>query len=428
MNDLKTVVADDAAGGPPKLLTKSLYKVFGPNPDAAIELAQKGAAKDEIFRKTSSVVAVNDITMAVEAREIFVVMGLSGSGKSTLIRCLNRLFDPSSGSIEIDGEDIVGVDNETLRQVRLNKMTMVFQHFALLPHRSVAENVEYGLKVRGLDPAVRRERAMEALTVVGLDAWADSYPHNLSGGMQQRVGLARALAVDPEIMLMDEPFSALDPLIRRDMQDELLRIQERYQTTIVFITHDLGEALRLGNQVAIMKDGHFVQVGRPDEIVTQPADDYVSAFTQDVDRGRVLSVGSILRPVTALPLDGATVADVRRKFQEEQVDAIYATDNGGRPAGIVLARDVTTQDDSSGIKDLLRNDFPEVEPEEPIFEVYERCSMGLPLAVVDQDQGRLLGVVTPIDIFAALNAADQDNPSDAAPDISAGAPITGGAA
>jgi len=405
MRDSAETEPTDAAAVLPKIAVRNLFKVFGPNPEQAIELAREHRSKDEIFRASQSVVAVNDVSMSVQPREIFVVMGLSGSGKSTLIRCLNRLFDPSAGAIEIDGDDIAGVDAETLRQVRLTKMTMVFQHFALLPHRTVAENAEYGLKVRGADPAERRERALEALTVVGLDAWADAYPHNLSGGMQQRVGLARALAVDPDIMLMDEPFSALDPLIRRDMQDELIRIQERYRTTIVFITHDLGEALRLGSQVAIMKDGRFVQVGRPDEIVTAPADDYVSAFTQDVDRGRVLSVGSVAREVASVARDDGTIADVRRVLKESEVDGVYVVDGGGRPVGVVLARDITGHRDVEGLGAVVRDDFPEAEPDEPIFEVYERCTMGMPLAVVG-DAGRLIGMVAPLDIFAALHNAD----------------------
>ncbi len=405
MNESSDIDTTESQAEVPKIAVRNLFKVFGPHPEKAIELAREDRSKDEIFRETQSVVAVNDVSMTVHAQEIFVVMGLSGSGKSTLIRCLNRLFDPSTGVIEIDGEDIANVDEETLRQVRLNKMTMVFQHFALLPHRTVAENAEYGLKVRGVDPAQRRERAIEALTVVGLDAWADAYPHNLSGGMQQRVGLARALAVDPDIMLMDEPFSALDPLIRRDMQDELIRIQERFRATIVFITHDLSEALRLGNQVAIMKDGRFVQVGRPDEIVTAPADDYVSAFTQDVDRGRVLSIGAVVREIAPVSLKDGTIADIRRSLQEHEVDGIYVVNGHGRPAGVVLARDITGHDDNEGLGEVIRGDFPEAGPDEPLYEVYERCTMGIPLAVIGEE-GRLIGMVSPLDIFAALHSSE----------------------
>ncbi len=388
----------------PHIVVKNLFKVFGPEPDEAIALAEKGLDKDAIFRRTGTVVAVNNVSMEVRERELFVVMGLSGSGKSTLVRCFNRLFEPTRGSIEIDSENLLDAGKERLRELRLHKLTMVFQHFALLPHRTVAENVEYGLKIRGIKQRERRLKAIEALEVVGLDAWADVLPQDLSGGMQQRVGLARALAVDPEIMLMDEPFSALDPLIRREMQDELMRIQERYRTTIIFITHDLNEALKLGDHVAIMKDGRFVQVGKPEEIVAAPADAYVSAFTQDVDRGRVLTVGSLAKDLEVLSADTDTVGVARRRLQKEQCDALYAVGQDGKAAGVVLARDLTGRDGSEPIRSILRSDFPEARPNEALYEVYERCSMGLPLAVVTDD-GRLTGVVSPQEILVNLQAS-----------------------
>jgi glycine betaine/proline transport system ATP-binding protein len=399
------VSSENAKSDKVKIEVKNLYKVFGPNPEQAVELARQGVGKDELFRRTESVVAVNDVSMTVREREMFVVMGLSGSGKSTLIRCFNRLFQPDSGSILIDGEDVVSANEEELRSIRLNKMTMVFQHFALFPHRTVGENVEYGLKVRGVEPAARRERAIEALEVVGLDAWADSYPSSLSGGMQQRVGLARALAVDPDVMLMDEPFSALDPLIRRDMQDELIRIQEKFQTTIIFITHDLGEALRLGDQVAIMKDGRFVQVGSPEEIVTDPADDYVEAFTQDVDRSRVVTIGNIQSEARPLIVGDDTAATAQARLRAEQCDALYVTNGNNKPVGIVLARDLVDPPNEQPVEQIMRREFPEVGPEEPIFEVYERCMVGLPLAVVNGD-GVLQGIVAPTDVFTSLNATE----------------------
>jgi len=400
----------------PHIVVKNLFKVFGPEPDEAITLAERGLDKDEIFRRTGSVVAVNNVSMEVREREIFVVMGLSGSGKSTLVRCFNRLFEPTRGSIEIDGENLLDADKERLRELRLHKLTMVFQHFALLPHRTVAENVEYGLKVRGIDQRERRLKALEALEAVGLDAWADVLPQDLSGGMQQRVGLARALAVDPEIMLMDEPFSALDPLIRREMQDELARIQERYRTTIIFITHDLNEALKLGDHVAIMKNGRFVQVGKPEKIVAAPADTYVSAFTQDVDRGRVLTVGSLAKDPDVLSADSDNVDVARRRIEKEQCDALYAVDKNGRAEGVLLARDLANREGSEPIRPILRPDFPEARPDEALFEVYERCGMGLPLAVVN-DEGRLTGVVSPHEILMNLQssaneaAANADDPS-----------------
>src|SRR5690554_1837696 len=280
---------------PAKLSMQGLYKVFGPAPEEAVELARGGSDKDEIYRRTGSVVAVNNVNLEVAAREIFVVMGLSGSGKSTLVRCINRLIEPTSGQLLIDGQDVLQADEEGLRQLRLNKVSMVFQHFALFPHRTVAENAAYGLKVRGVGAAERRAKAVEALEAVGLGAWADTSPVNLSGGMQQRVGLARALAVDPEILLMDEPFSALDPLIRRDMQQEVCRLQRELNKTSVFITHDLSEALKLGDRIAIMRDGEIVQVGTPEQVVGSPADDYVRDFTSDVARTTVLTVRWLMR-------------------------------------------------------------------------------------------------------------------------------------
>jgi glycine betaine/proline transport system ATP-binding protein len=283
---------------PGVVTVEHLYKIFGDEPDRALELAREGLDKDEIFRRTGSVVAVDDVSFEVKQGQIFVVMGLSGSGKSTLIRCINRLITPTSGRVLIDDIDVTAASPAELRQIRLKRMAMVFQHFALLPHKTVAQNVEYGLKVRRVPPRERREKAIAALETVGLDAWADSYPDSLSGGMQQRVGLARGLAVEPEVLLMDEPFSALDPLIRRDIQDELLSLQAKIKTTIIFITHDLQEALKLGDNVAIMKEGRFVQSGTPQEIVTAPKEDYVYEFTRDVDRSRVLTFGDIKQPAT----------------------------------------------------------------------------------------------------------------------------------
>jgi glycine betaine/proline transport system ATP-binding protein len=277
------------ADGIPAIRARNVFKVFGPSPERGLELFRSGRSKEAIHRETGNILAVADVSFEVRKGETFVVMGLSGSGKSTLLRCLNRLIEPTAGRILVGDQDVVALDKAGLRALRLNTIAMVFQHFALFPHMTVADNAAYGLKARGLGAEERRERAVAALAKVGLDGWADAYPHSLSGGMQQRVGLARALAVGPQVLLMDEPFSALDPLIRRDMQDELVALQRELKMTIVFITHDLHEALKLGDRVAIMKDGAFVQVGEPQAIVCGPADPYVSAFTQDVDRGRVLT-------------------------------------------------------------------------------------------------------------------------------------------
>ena len=334
-----------------RIEVRNLSKVFGVQAPEALALARSGVSKTEILTRTGAVLAVNDISFSVEAGEIFVVMGLSGSGKSTLVRCLNRLQEPSAGSVAIDGEEVVGVPAERLRELRLGKIAMVFQHFALLPHRTVAENVEYGLKMRGQAKPERRAKAIKTLASVGLDKWADRYPANLSGGMQQRVGLARALALDPEILLMDEPFSALDPLIRRDMQAELLELQNRYRTTIIFITHDLNEALTLGHHVAVMKDGRFAQVGRPADIVLSPADDYVAAFTRDIDRGRVLPVRSAIRQAApaeqlrALLSAGNASIEGGRKLHEafslvSGSKPVVVVEAAGQPEGIVTAADI----------------------------------------------------------------------------------------
>ncbi len=339
------------ANAVPRIEVRNVSKVFGDQPGQALALKKQGLSRAEIIERTGAVVAVDDVSFAVAAGEIFVVMGLSGSGKSTLVRCLNRLQEPTDGAILIDGEDVVGATDQRMRELRLEKITMVFQHFALLPHRTVAENVEYGLKMRGLGKEERREKAMATLDSVGLAHWADRHPSNLSGGMQQRVGLARALALDPEILLMDEPFSALDPLIRRDMQNELLELQRRYRTTIIFITHDLNEALTLGDRVAVMKDGSFAQIGRPAEIVLHPANEYVAAFIQDIDRGRVLPVrAAIGRPASeneiATLANGAATIDGGRPLQEvfaltAQGREVIALDSAGRPEGVVSAANVT---------------------------------------------------------------------------------------
>ncbi len=287
-----------------KLEVEGLCKVFGAAPGQALELARQGMGKDEIRRSTGSTVAVADVSFAVEAGATFVVMGLSGSGKSTLLRCLNRLIEPTAGSVRLDGVELGTLAPAGLRDLRRHRLGMVFQRFGLLPHRRVIDNVAYGLAVQGLARRERHARARKWIETVGLEGYERAYPAELSGGMQQRVGLARALATDPEVLLMDEPFSALDPLIRREMQDELLRLQERLHKTIVFITHDLDEALRLGERIAILKDGRTVQIGSPRQIVLEPADGYVEAFVRDVPRLRVLTARSVM----VAPESGAPAA------------------------------------------------------------------------------------------------------------------------
>ena len=286
----------DAVDADVQVSCRGVWKVFGPNPQRAIESGDVDLPRSELMAKTGCTVASRDISFDVERGEVFVVMGLSGSGKSTLVRCVTRLIEPTSGSITICGQDVLAADPKHLRDLRRTRVSMVFQHFGLFPHRTVIDNVAYGLEVQGIDKAKRHERARELLAVVGLSGVEHSYPDQLSGGMQQRVGLARALAVDPDVLIFDEAFSALDPLIRREMQDEVLRLQERLHKTVIFVTHDLDEALKLGDRIAIMKDGRFVQVGAPADIVGAPADDYVREFVRDVPRGKVLTAAFATQP------------------------------------------------------------------------------------------------------------------------------------
>ena len=295
-----TVAADQAApastAGDAALSVKDLWKVFGPKADkvAGTELADLSRA--ELLAQTGCTAAVRDVSFDVAPGEVFVVMGLSGSGKSTLVRCLTRLIEPTSGRIEIDGDDVVSMSDSRLRELRRNHVSMVFQHFGLLPHRKVIDNVAYGLEVRGIGKSERRSKAQQFVDLVGLTGNENAYPDQLSGGMQQRVGLARALAVDPSVLFFDEPFSALDPLIRRDMQNEVIRLHHEVGKTMVFITHDLAEALKLGDRILIMRDGALVQMGTPAEVVGAPADDYVRDFVSEVPRSHVLTLSWVMRP------------------------------------------------------------------------------------------------------------------------------------
>ena len=326
---------------------RNVWKVFGQgSPDQAIAQAKAGSSRQDIISQLDQTVAVRDVSFNVSRGETFVVMGLSGSGKSTLIRCLSRLIEPTSGEVLLNGQNLLAMDEEELRQVRRGKISMVFQHFGLFPHRKVIDNIAYGLEVQKVDKATRLARAQEVLSVVGLDGWADRYPQQLSGGMQQRVGLARALAVDPEILLFDEPFSALDPLIRKEMQDELIRLQKTMQRTIIFITHDFAEALRLGDRIAIMKDGSFDQVGTPEEIVSNPATAYVREFVNDVPRAKVLSVRSVTATGSA-PSGARTVRDDARiettiPMLLERDEPIAVVDSSGTAIGIVNRSNVAS--------------------------------------------------------------------------------------
>ena len=278
-----------------KIICSNIWKIFGNDEKKILENLDPNLTRDEVQEKTGHVVAVKDVSFSIQKGETFVVMGLSGSGKSTLVRCLTRLIEPTSGSVIIDDTDVTKISRNSLLDLRRNKMSMVFQHFGLFPHRTVLENISYGLEIRGEKKQDRLDKSMDSLNLVGLKGWHNNYPRELSGGMQQRVGLARAMAVEPEILIFDEPFSALDPLIRREMQDELLDIQKKLQRTMVFITHDFLEAIKMGDHIAIMKDGEISQVGTPEEIVANPVDQYVKDFCEDVPKYKVLSAGKVMR-------------------------------------------------------------------------------------------------------------------------------------
>lgn len=385
-----------------KVKAENIFRVFGKEPKRALQMLETGKSKAEILEESGLTVGVNDVSFEVGEGEIFVVMGLSGSGKSTLIRMINGLITPTAGSVMIDGDDVASCPPQRLREIRRQKVAMVFQHFALFPHKTVAENVAYGLKIKGVGAAERRASAEKALSQVGLSAYADSYPDELSGGMQQRVGLARGLANEPEILLMDEPFSALDPLIRRDMQEELLDLQRTLKKTIIFITHDLNEALMLGDKIAIMKDGRFVQVGTAEEIVGAPADDYVAAFTQDIDRSRVFTAGSVASAPVTVDLATEGSREAIERMEADGLDALYVLD-GRKIVGAVTYRDLTAnvRENGDDIRDVLISDYPSVGRATQLFELYPLAEQGLPIAVTGRD-GRLVGVVAPQALFAKL--------------------------
>ena len=288
----------------PMISVRDLWKVYGSRAESIVGSPDADLPRSELQSRFGNVVAMREVNLDVAPGEVFVVMGLSGSGKSTLIRCITRLIEPTSGQVMVDGEDVTAASKSELLQIRRHKVSMVFQHFGLLPHRSLLDNVAFGLELRGVGKQDRRNRAAQTLELVGLPNMGDYKPHQLSGGQQQRVGLARALATDPDIMLFDEPFSALDPLIRREMQDEIVRLRREVSKTMVFITHDLSEALRLGDRIAIMRDGRFVQVGTPAEVVLEPADEYVANFVRDVPRSHVVPVDAVMAAPTEGPFAG----------------------------------------------------------------------------------------------------------------------------
>ncbi|MFT8939315.1 glycine betaine/L-proline ABC transporter ATP-binding protein [Leuconostoc pseudomesenteroides] len=393
-----------------KVEIKHLTKIFGKRPKAALKMVKQNKSKNEIVEKTGSTVGVYDINMSIEEGEIFVIMGLSGSGKSTLIRLLNRLIEPTDGQLFIDGQEITNLTKKQMLSIRRKKMSMVFQNFGLFPHRTLLENTEFGLEIQGVPKAQRRQRAEQALDNAQLLSFKDQYPNQLSGGMQQRVGLARALTNDPDILLMDEAFSALDPLVRGQMQDELLDLQANVQKTIIFITHDLNEALRIGDHIAIMKDGQLQQVGTGEEILTNPANDYVKTFVGDVDRTKVLTADSIMIPALTsnISVDGPTVA--LRKMSAEEVSGVVAVNRHRQFVGYLSSEAaVSARREKLPLADVVV-EMPTVKPDTLISDIMPIIyDAQTPVAVIDDDN-RLRGVIIRGAVLKAL--ADTEGDSD----------------
>ena len=391
--------------GPAKISCRNVWKVFGPHAAHVMNDLDPSQTRDEVQAKTGHVIAVKDASFEVLEGETFVVMGLSGSGKSTLVRCVSRLIEPTAGELMVDGEDVVRMTTKQLIDLRRHKMSMVFQHFGLFPHRRVVDNVAYGLEVQGIDRKTRIGKATEMLEMVGLAGWDSNYPRELSGGMQQRVGLARALAVDPEILLFDEPFSALDPLIRRDMQDELLRIQSMVRKTMIFITHDFMEAIKMGDHIAIMKDGEFSQVGTPEELISHPADDYVREFTEEVPRHKVLSAGAVMSEPACVVTTSATVEAVRAQLAASAQNAAFVVESGGAFVGVIGAEDLAAGNGQSTVAGLVREGSESVSPETKLDQLIRSTARSeMPVAVVLD--GKLVGAVDRTTVLMALDTRD----------------------
>ena len=390
-----------------RLIVRNLYKVFGTRPDEAMELVEKGVAKAEIFARTGQTLGVNDASFEVREGEIFVVMGLSGSGKSTLVRLLNRLIDPTRGQVLFDGVDIAKMSAAQLRDFRRQHISMVFQSFALMPHLSVLQNAAFGLELAGEGRDSRQQKALQALERVGLGDRADSYPNELSGGMQQRVGLARALANNPSILLMDEAFSALDPLIRTEMQDELVKLQKRDKRTIIFISHDLDEALRIGDRIAIMEGGSVVQVGTAEQIIKNPATDYVRAFFRNVDVTHVFAASELadLRHETTMVLGETEPEQALSRLKACDSEYGYVVDSDRQYTGVVSRDSLQTEILADGRSELRNACIDTVEPvpaATPISKLYRKlaeCAHGLPLV---DDAGRFKGAVSRLNVVKFL--------------------------
>ena len=399
----------DAAVEPqPKIALRNVFKVFGSNPEAAVQMVHDGRSKDEIHAETGCTVGVNNATFDIHAGEIFVIMGLSGSGKSTLLRLINRLIEASAGEILVDGQDVTKMSKQELTELRRRDMSMVFQSFALLPNRTVLENAAFGLEVAGVPEAERRQKALAALQGVGLGAYADSRPDQLSGGMKQRVGLARALASEPTVLLMDEAFSALDPLIRTEMQDELLRLQSEQSRTIVFVSHDLDEAMRIGDRIAIMQHGVVVQVCTPDEIVMNPANDYVRSFFRNVDVSQVFRAGDIAREtqVTLIERKGQAVASALERMRRHDRDIAIVVGRDKKYHGMVSAESLSRAARNGDADPYHRAFLTDVEPigaAETLSDVMGRVAQSaFPVPVID-DNRRYLGSISKSALLMSLD-------------------------
>ncbi len=381
-----------------KIRVKNLTLIFGKRKNDALKMLQQGISKDEILKKTKCTVGVNNANLDIKEGEIFVIMGLSGSGKSTLIRCLNRLNEPTSGNVYFDGHDITRETNKELLETRRTKMSMVFQKFGLLPHHTIIENASFGLEIRGEEKETREKLAKQALETVGLKGYESQYPSELSGGMQQRVGLARALANDPEVLLMDEAFSALDPLIKSDMQDELLQIQNKLQKTIVFITHDLDEAIKIGDRIAIMKDGVVEQTGTAEEILNNPASEYVEAFVEKVDRKTIITAESLMfKKVTTAEINKEGTKSILRKMRTVGLELLPILDVDKKFLGYVWLKDILKleKEKESSIRSILKTDVPSVYKTYTVEDMLPLITgTKYPLTVVNEETGKLLGIVT----------------------------------
>ncbi|MBF7981889.1 MULTISPECIES: glycine betaine/L-proline ABC transporter ATP-binding protein ProV [Rahnella] len=389
-----------------KIEVKNLYKVFGENPDRAFKMIDAGKGKEEIFEKTGLSLGVKDASLAIEEGEIFVIMGLSGSGKSTMVRLLNRLIEPTRGEVLIDGEDIAKISESKLRQVRRSKISMVFQSFALMPHLTVLNNTAFGMELAGVPVEERNAKALDALRQVGLENYANSYPDELSGGMRQRVGLARAMANNPDILLMDEAFSALDPLIRTEMQDELVKLQAQHQRTIVFISHDLDEAMRIGDRIAIMQGGEVVQVGTPEDILNNPANDYVRTFFRGVDISQVFSAKDIARRRGALirKTPGFGPRAALKLLEDEDREYGYVLERGQKFIGVVSIESLKTAlKANQPLESALLESPAPVQADMPLSELISHVAAAPCAVPVINEDNNYIGIISKAMLLQALD-------------------------